>query len=379
MPRSEKRVRVERGLYKAGRTYFACATPPGGRQALWKTLGDVGLMEARRMRDEFVVEARRTGPPARSPRTTFAEIADEWLRDQEHRVRVGDLQGRTLEIYELGLRRHALPELGAHQVRNITPDDLVAWNRRRQAEGYTPDSIRAWWTPLRLVLGHAVRRGVIDANPADKLMANERPKVGAGRQRFLTRVEMQRLLEEARSPYRLAIAVGLFSGLRVSEALGLVWADVDSDTENIRVRFQMGRDGERRRLKTAAASRDVILMPQLAHELRKQRLASPFSDDDDLVFASARGKTIGHRNLTARGLERACDRAALAGVTFHVLRHTFASLLIAQGHDPVFVSRQLGHANAAITLRVYAHLFDAARHGHDARRQLEADYRDLLR
>ena len=61
-----------------------------------------------------------------------------------------------------------------------------------------------------------------------------------------------------------------------------------------------------------------------------------------------------------------------------MLRHTFASLLIAQGHDPVFVSRQLGHANPAITLRVYAHLFDAARHGHDARRRLEADYRDLL-
>jgi integrase len=379
MPRSERRVRVERGLYKAGRTYFACATPPGGRQAVWKTLGEVGLMEARRLRDEFAVEARRAGPPPRSARTTFAEIAGEWLRDQEHRVRVGDLQRRTLEVYELGLRRHALPELGARQVRAITPDDLVAWNRRRQAEGYTPDSIRAWWTPLRLVLAHAVRRGALDTNPADKLMASERPKLGTGRQRFLTRVEMQRLLAETRSPYRLAIAIGLFAGLRVSEALGLVWSDIDSEAEHIRVRFQMGRDGERRRPKTAAASRDVILMPQLAHELGKHRDASPFSADDDLIFASAHGRTIGHRNLTARGLERACSRAALTGVTFHVLRHTFASLLIAQGHDPVFVSRQLGHANPAITLRVYAHLFDAARHGHDARRRLEADYRDLLR
>lgn len=90
------------------------------------------------------------------------------------------------------------------------------------------------------MLGHAVRRGVIHATPADKLMANERPNVGAGRRRFLARVEMQRLLEEARPPYRLAIAVGLFSGLRVSEAPGLVWADVDSETENIRARFQMG-------------------------------------------------------------------------------------------------------------------------------------------
>jgi integrase len=335
-------------------------------------------MEARRLRDEFVVEIRRSPPPTRTVRATFAHVAEEWLRDQQQRVRVGDLRDRTLEIYELGLRRHALPELGSRQVRGISPDDLVAWHRRRQAEGYAADSIHAWWTPLRLVLSHAVRRGMIDSNPADKLMAHERPKAGAGRQRFLTRIEMQRLLEEARAPYRLPIATGLFAGLRVGEALGLVWRDIDTASETIHVRTQLSRQGERLKLKTLAANRDVILMPQLALDLRKHRLASSYSHDDDLVFTSANGKTIGHRNLAARGLDRACDRAGLSGVTFHVLRHTFASLLIAQGHDPVFVSRQLGHANPAITLRVYAHLFDAARHGHDARRRLEADYRDLL-
>jgi integrase len=56
-----------------------------------------------------------------------------------------------------------------------------------------------------------------------------------------------------------------------------------------------------------------------------------------------------------------------------VLRHTFASILISKGHDLVFVSRQLGHANAAVTLKVYAHLFDAERHAAAAREGLEAD------
>lgn len=68
------------------------------------------------------------------------------------------------------------------------------------------------------------------------------------------------------------------------------------------------------------------------------------------MFCTSTGLTIGHRNLTGRGLGKACERASITGVTFHALRHTFASLLIDQGHDPVFVSRQLGHANAAITL-----------------------------
>jgi hypothetical protein len=60
------------------------------------------------------------------------------------------------------------------------------------------------------------------------------------------------------------------------------------------------------------------------------------------------------------------------------LRHTFASLLIAEGASVVFVSRQLGHASADITLRVYAHLFDRAAHAERARSALEEGYGKLL-
>jgi integrase len=223
-----------------------------------------------------------------------------------------------------------------------------------------------------------VRYGLIASSPADRLISAERPKPGSGRRRFLDRHEIALLLNAAPDRYRLAIACGPFSGLRLSELLGLTWGDIDTRGAMLRVRHQMGRDGKRRPLKTAAARRDVILIAQLANELRKLRLASPFSGEVDLVFCSAAGRTIGHRNLTARGLEKAAKRAALKDVTFHVLRHTFASILIAKGHDPVFVSRQLGHANAAITLKVYAHLFDAERHAAEARQGLEADYGALF-
>jgi hypothetical protein len=84
----------------------------------------------------------------------------------------------------------------------------------------------------------------------------------------------------------------------------------------------------------------VVLMDPLAAQLKRLRLASAFSRDDDLVFATSTGRTVGHRNVASRGLTRASTDAGLPGVTFHVLRHTFASILIAQGHDPVFVSRQ---------------------------------------
>jgi integrase len=142
--------------------------------------------------------------------------------------------------------------------------------------------------------------------------------------------------------------------------------------------MQMARNGKRKALKTAAARREVVMMAPLATELRRLRTVSPFSQETDLVFCAASSGTIGHRNLSSRGLTRASEQAGLEGVTFHVLRHTFASILIAQGHDVVFVSRQLRHANPAITLKVYAHLFDAERHADQARSRLEADYGSLL-
>jgi integrase len=135
-------------------------------------------------------------------------------------------------------------------------------------------------------------------------------------------------------------------------------------------------------------------MPALARILKAHRLASPRSRDQDLVFATVHGKTIGHRNLAQCGLDRATGAAArraaakarkpytptgLEDVTFHSLRHTFESLLIAQGRDPVFVSRQLGHADPSITLKVYAHLFHGARHAREARDELEREYGAVLR
>ena len=140
----------------------------------------------------------------------------------------------------------------------------------------------------------------------------------------------------------------------------------------------MDRGGKRCRLKTPAASRDVVLMTGLGRELERLRRDSDFSGDLDLVFCAYTGRTMGHRNLAARGLEPAVKPAGLQRVTFHVLRYTFASILIAEGHDPVFVSRQLGHSTPAITLQVYAHLFDAARHAQQARDRLDARYGNFL-
>lgn len=202
MPSTEKRVRVERGLYRAGNTFYACATPAGARSAVWRSLGAVGLMEAWRLRERFAAETQITAVVVTNSRATLAEVAEEWLGEQSTRTRVGEMSPRTLEIYEIGLRRHVLPVLGARQVRSITPDQLVAWIRGLRSAGYAPHSVHNYWGALHLVLGHAVRHGVIAASSADRLTSAERPGPGAGRQRFLARPEMERLLVAAAPRYR---------------------------------------------------------------------------------------------------------------------------------------------------------------------------------
>jgi hypothetical protein len=83
------------------------------------------------------------------------------------------------------------------------------------------------------------------------------------------------------------------------------------------------------------------------------------------------------RNAT-RGLANTIEKAQLPGVTFHALRHTFASILIAQGRDPAFVADQLGHENPAFTWRTYVHLFRAAQQAATAREPLDTDFGHLI-
>jgi hypothetical protein len=80
------------------------------------------------------------------------------------------------------------------------------------------------------------------------------------------------------------------------------------------------------------------------------------------------------RNVARRGLEEALEGAGLPHMRFHDPRHTAASLMVSEYPDVVFVSRQLGHANPAITLSVYAHLFDGAHHAQAMRAKLEASH-----
>jgi len=90
-------------------------------------------------------------------------------------------------------------------------------------------------------------------------------------------------------------------------------------------------------------------------ELKKWKLACP-ANELALVFPNEAGKPIEHNNLLKRYFERTLKKANLPRTWFHDLRHTYASLLIAQGENIKYIQSQLGHSSPTVTLNVYAHL-----------------------
>lgn len=376
-----RRTRVERGIYRQENGVYGVYLVVAGKPR-FKTVGKK-LAEARRQRDLLSAQAQRGEFPARTD-VGFAVLAETWIEGFAAQVAAGERSERTLENYRYHLDKNLLPVFGRRRVHEISTDDCAHLVASLRARGLSPKTVAGALVPLGRIFALALRRGYVAENPLRRLEASERPRIHRREQRVLTHEEIARLLDACLPRYRPLIATALYSGLRLSELLGLTWADVDFAAGVIRVRYQLSRaridtPASRVRLKTHAAVRDVPLLPQLGALLRRHKLASTFPRDRDYVFSTGLGTPLGYRNVERRGLRRAAKQAALEGaephplLRVHDLRHTFASHLIVDLKlDVAQVSRILGHARPSITLDTYTHLFDEAAHAADIRERMAA-------
>jgi integrase len=373
--KSTGRVRVERGIYRQANGRYAVCVMIDGRPSLRTVAGD---LEQARVERELLREAARNGLLTLWPRLTFGAVASQWLARFERRVATGERRERTLENYRYYLDRHLLPELGRKRIRSLSPADMAALIAALTDKGLAPKTIANALVPLGGILRFARRRGYVIDDPLRRLEKTERPRPTPRAQRVLARTEIDRLLRACLPRYRPLLATALYTGMRLSEVLGLTWADVDLDVRLIRVRAQLSRahlGAPARRIapKTRAAVRNIPLTPQLAALLESERRHTHFASDDHYVFTTRHGTPLSQRNVARTALARAAARAGLDGqgrppLRFHDLRHTFASHLIVDLRlDVCQVSRILGHARTAITLDVYTHLFEQARHAADVR------------
>lgn len=315
---------------------------------------------------------------------TVSDVARAWL-DRARGGR-GEWARSTRERYERVVRRHlegsADPDqrpLGEYLLGELTVDVVAAWSAANERV-LAPTTAVIALIALKQICRYAVRRGWLTENPVSGLEPGERPRWTPGRVGVLEGNDLAKVLDHAGS-HRPLFEFLAYTGLRIGEALGLTWADVDVERNVLRVHRQLSRYRVHSRLKTDAARREVLLAPAIVRLLRQRWLESPFKGADDFVFATATRRGLNYRHV-GDVFREAVRRAGLKGqgrLSLHSLRHGYASLLIAERLDVVFVSCQLGHANANVTLSVYAHLFGQREHGEVARQALEASYAAIAR
>lgn len=175
------------------------------------------------------------------------------------------------------------------------------------------------------------------------------------------------LMEAARGDRLEALYVlALTTGMRQGELLALRWRYVELEGGMLQVRATLQRTGDGfvfAEPKTVRSRRQVVLTRAAVEALRRHRArqleerlqVGPAWQDSDLVFTTEIGSPIEGTNLTRTSFCRLLDQAGLPRIPFHDLRHTAATLLLAQGMHPKVVADMLGHAQIAVTLDLYSH------------------------
>lgn len=161
------------------------------------------------------------------------------------------------------------------------------------------------------------------------------------RQRYLSLEERERLLKACPDHLRLVVEVGLNSGLRLGELLGLQWKDVDFTNKILTVKRPKTKD-----------SLTIPMNKSLTKALKCAIKKGTPSDSEDYVFYNSKGER--YRSLRT-AFENAVKRAGIKDFRFHDLRHSYGSYLVMSGVDLVTVKELLGHRQISTTMR-YAHL-----------------------
>jgi integrase len=185
-------------------------------------------------------------------------------------------------------------------------------------------------------------------------------------QEVLTPEEAKRvIMAAAPGRFRTIIQTAIFTGARVSELLALRWQDVNLEKGIVDIRRSMSTakvKGEAAQEKvrwfdpkTKQGKREIPIPPQLVATLKEWKEKCPQSRLG-LVFCNEFGEPCDRTGIGRYGLTPALEQAGIEkGVTMHGLRHTYASMLILLKRPITEVSRYLGHADVAITMKVYAH------------------------
>lgn len=294
-------------------------------------------------RSEALAKERTRRQELESAPTTvpilFRDFAGEFL----HTYAIVNNKPSEVDSKRAILRLHLVPHFGEMRLDRIGDQEIERFKALKLEQGRKPKTVNNYLTVLGKLLAVAKKWKRIAAVPEIAWL-----KVPESEIDFLAFDEAPRLLAGADPEWRTMILVGLRTGLRQSELLELRWDDIDLVGGRLMVRRAVvrGKVGTPK----GGRSREVPLSDEAIAALRER----PSRFAGGLVWPGQTGRNL-TKGESKWPLWRACRRAGLRRIGWHVLRHTFASHLVMRGVPIKAVQELLGHADIQTTMR-YAHL-----------------------
>jgi len=299
-----------------------------------------------------LVRRRRLGTLAtldagRMPLDRF--VADIWAPQ-----RAADHKPATRVFYAGLYRAHISPEFADVPLREITPQRVAAWQAGKVRGGAGRKAIREALSLLGSILGYAVELEHLQVNAARAVRPVRRAQRKTGR--ALSAREVEALRGALGEPWDVLVSLLAYTGMRPGEALAMRWADMQPGTLRVERAVSLC-DGSVQGTKTDTA-RTVHLLAPVAADLAAWRLRGGRPAMTTPVFPHPSGCSWSKPlwdNWRRRNFAAAREAAGIGDLRPYDLRHTFASLLLAEGRSIHYVAEQLGHG-AEQTLRTYGHV-----------------------
>jgi integrase len=361
------------GVYedRQGGWYFKAwlgRDPLTGKQNQITRRGFATATEASRGRRAFLDEASSGRRPATPMATmTIDELMDWYLDGMDADER---LSSKTRFDYRVSADSYIRPWLGSKGVRAVTPDLIIKWQRRLVAEGgrkkgqsLSPNTVRLARAPLAGAFKAAIAAGLTNHNPLTQVSP---PAARRSIPRHWSPEEARAFLD-AEQGDRLwpAWAFLLGSGVRIGELVWLRWPNVDlprkvvrivefAATHGYEVKASVGKS--RDAVRTIELDDTLVAVLQLQRRSQaEERHALNQGQPTEYVFTRAVGGTY-HPQTLSQSLARRSEAHGLPRLTAHGLRHTSATLMLANGVPPKVAAERLGHADATLFTNLYSHV-----------------------
>lgn len=311
----------------------------------------------------------------------FSEFTEIWKRDYGSKK----LAPSTYKRYCRMLETRLLPYFGHFYINKIKPTDIMKFydllekdtqlvrkkgnNGSKTKKPLSGKTILEHHRLLRAMLHKAVYWQLIVANPAERVQP---PKARKPKRRSYDDEQTKILLENLEqlsiedTKYKVAIILTVFTGVRLGELMGLEWQDVDFKNGIISInrssQYLSDMGVFTKVPKTESSIREIAIPDFIISLLEEYKLwyeeqKSIYGElwtDSDRLFVQADGKPM-HPSTISKWFVKYVGQIGLPVINFHGLRHTNASLLVAQNIDIAVISARLGHAQISTTLDFYVH------------------------